>query len=178
MSLWAVLLLLLPVCCLMNCFATACHCCLRGKRTHLLTRCPPLPLHQTPKEVDSEQVGRAAFDPHYGLDDDLDPEVRTAASGQMRPGRSFLQCAMGCLQLSCSLQEQPAASSKGRWWSNSRYGRQMPVFQYWCALYAATSLQDFGLRRNEVHDATPSVIEQRLRQVSRAGTEEQTDSQA
>ncbi|KAI7841909.1 hypothetical protein COHA_004437 [Chlorella ohadii] len=52
----------------------------------------------TPKEVDSEQVGRAAFDPHYGLDDDLDPE-------------------------------------------------------------------DFGLRRNEVHDATPSVIEQRLRQL-------------
>lgn len=52
----------------------------------------------TPKEVDSEQVGRAAFDPMYGLDDDLDPE-------------------------------------------------------------------DIGLQRSEVHDATPSVIESRLRQL-------------
>lgn len=46
----------------------------RRRNKSTLSSLPPLP-PQTPKEVDSEQVGRAAFDPMYGLDDDLDPEV-------------------------------------------------------------------------------------------------------
>lgn len=126
---------------------------------------PPLP-PQTPKEVDSEQVGRAAFDPMYGLDDDLDPEVGQDTHLLCVQVGSLADQALGCrLQMFADLQANVRhVQAQVQLTGGIRTGI--------CVMPAAALLtncsspmQDIGLRRNEVHDATPSVIESRLRQV-------------